>query len=135
MSWANAFVGIPYAPFGRDRLGADCWGLACIVYAEALDITLPDYLGYGGVEEHAEIDALIAGAEGSPLWQPRSGVARAFDIAVFRRGRLSTHLGIVIRPGVMLHMVDEDRAKAETYTTGRWGNRLVGHFHWIGVTP
>jgi probable lipoprotein NlpC len=135
MSWVNAFVGIPYAPFGRARTGADCWGLACIVYREGLGIGLPDYLGYGGVEEHAEINALIAGAEGSPLWQPRSGVARAFDIAVFRRGRLATHLGLVIRPGLMLHMVDEDRAKVEGYTTGRWGNRLVGHFYWAGAVP
>ncbi|RUS64865.1 phage tail protein [Pseudorhodobacter sp. E13] len=132
-AWANAFVGIPFAPFGRDRLGADCWGLACIVYAEARGITLPAYLGYGGVDEHAEIDALIAGAEGSPLWLCRTGEARPFDIAVFRRGRLATHLGIVIRPGMMLHMVDEDRAKIETYGTGRWGNRLVGHFHWAGA--
>lgn len=132
-SWPNAFVGIPYAALGRARSGADCWGLAAIVYQETLGIKLPDYLGYASVDEHAEIDALIAGAEASPLWQARQGSVRPYDIAVFRRGRLSTHLGIVIQPGLMLHMVDEDRAKIESYQSGRWGNRLVGHFYWVGL--
>lgn len=130
MSWVNDFVGTPQAPFGRTRAGVDCWGLLCIVYGEVLGIRLPDYLGYSSVDEHAEINALISGAEASPLWRARQGTAQEFDIAVFRRGRLASHLGIVIRPGQMLHMVDDDRAKVETYTSGRWGNRLVGHFYW-----
>ena len=128
MSWSNRHVGIPYAPLGRARAGCDCWGLACVIYAEELGISLPDYLGYASVEEHGEIAALIGGAATSPLWVPVTGEALAFDIAVFRRGRLSTHLGIVIRHGIMIHMLDEDAAKVQGYGDGPWHHRFNGHF-------
>ena len=26
-SWTNRYVGIPFAPFGADRSGCNCWGL------------------------------------------------------------------------------------------------------------
>lgn len=128
MSWSNHYIGLPYVEFGRTRDGCDCWGLACIIYREELNITLPDYLGYGSADEHGEIAALIAGAETSPLWVPVSGDALAFDIAVFRRGRFSTHLGIVIRHGLMIHMVGDDQAKVQGYTDGPYKHRLSGHY-------
>ncbi|WP_411836697.1 C40 family peptidase [Paracoccus sp. ME4] len=129
MSWSNRFVGIPYEEFGRSRAGCDCYGLACIIYREELGISLPDYLGsYSSAEEHAEIAALIAGEEASPLWVPVSGTALAFDIAVFRRGRLSSHVGIVIRHGLMIHMQEEDCAKLADYRSGPWAHRLQGHW-------
>lgn len=134
MSWSNRFVGIPYEEFGRTRDGADCWGLACIIYREELGISLPEYLGdYASVEEHVEIAALINGAAISPLWLPVEGDAIAFDIAVFRRGRMSTHLGIVVRHGVMIHMQGEDCAKIANYRTGAWGNRFSGHFRHVSA--
>ncbi|MBA85743.1 NlpC/P60 family protein [Thalassobius sp. S69A] len=128
MTWSNRFVGIPHEDLGRTREGADCWGLACIIYAEELGITLPDYLGYGSAEEHGEIAALIEGAQVSPLWVPIEGPAIAFDIAVFRRGRLPTHLGVVVRHGIMIHMAAEDAAKHQDYRHGPWSNRFAGHF-------
>lgn len=132
--WSNRFIGIPYQALGRDCCGADCWGLACIIYREELGISLPDYLGaYGSVDEHAEISALIAGEQASPLWLPVTGDAIAFDVAVFRRGRLSTHVGIVIRHGVMIHMQDEDCAKIADYRTGAWGQRLQGHYRHVSA--
>jgi probable lipoprotein NlpC len=130
MSWSNRFVGIPYVEFGRSRAGCDCWGLACVIYREDLGIMLPDYLGYGSVDEHAEIAALINGAEASPIWQPVTDPA-PYDIVVFRRGRLAAHLAVIIRPGLMIHMAQEDSAKVENYCTGRWGNRLKGHFRHV----
>lgn len=128
MSWSDRFVGLPWAEFGRSRDGCDCWGLACVIYREELGVSLPDYLGYGSVEEHGEIAALIDGARHSPLWIPVDGPAVAFDIAVFRRGRWDTHLGVVIHHGVMIHMVDGDGAKVAAYRDGRWGHRLEGHY-------
>ena len=129
MTWSDRFIGIPYADLGRDRAGCDCWGLACIIYREELGITLPEYLGdYASTDEHAEISALIAGAAVSPLWVPVSGAALAFDIAVFRRGRASTHLGIVVRHGIMIHMVADDHAKLQGYIDGPYKHRFTGHF-------
>lgn len=136
MSWSNRFVGIPYSEFGRDRAGCDCYGLACIIYREELRISLPDYLGaYSSADEHAEIAALIAGEETSPLWISVTGPALAFDIAVFRRGRLSSHVGIVIRHGLMIHMQEEDCAKVAGYGHGPWAHRLKGHWRHRSSRP
>lgn len=131
--WPNRFVGLPFAPHGRSRHGADCWGLVCVVYAEARGIVLPSYAGYTSVDELSEIHALVAGATASPIWQPVAVQdAGSFDVVVFRRGTLASHLGLVIRPGLMLHMAAEDCAKVEGYASGRWRHRLVGHFRWVG---
>ena len=131
MSWSDRFIGIPFQEFGRGRAGCDCWGLACVIYREELGISLPDYLGYASADEHGEIAALIAGAATSPLWVPVSGTALAFDVAVFRRGRFSTHLGIVIRHGIMIHMVADDQSKVQGYADGPYKHRFAGHYRHV----
>lgn len=126
MTWSNRFVGIPQVDHGRDRSGVDCWGLVWLVYREELGITLPDYCGYGSVAEHAEIAALIDGAACSPLWEPALK-PEPFDIALFRRGRLDTHVGLIVHPGLMLH-VNGDASKLERCDRGAWGARLQGYW-------
>ncbi len=136
--WSDRFIGLPALEFGRSREGCDCWGLATIIYREELSITLPDYLGYGSVEEHGEIAALVDGATASPLWLPATGNAVSFDIAVFTRGRWASHVGIVVRRGLMIHMVGGDCSKIEGYESGKWGNRLNGiyrHVDMVSVAP
>lgn len=129
--WTNRFVGLPFAAFGRDRSGCDCWGLACLVYREELQISLPDYLGYTSVDEHAEIAALVADAKASPVWLPVTGPVEPFDLAVFRRGRLDSHVGIVVQHGLMLHAAGEDCAKVESYLAHPWRHRLTGVYRHI----
>ncbi|MGK7664264.1 MULTISPECIES: C40 family peptidase [unclassified Marinovum] len=134
--WINRFVGIPYEEFGRTRLGCDCWGLACVIYQEELGISLPEYLGEGAEGEHAEIAALVAEEAASPLWVPVQGAAVAFDVAVFRRGSWNTHVGIVIRHGLMIHVAAGDCAKVQSYAQGLWKPRLNGlyrHVELIGL--
>lgn len=131
--WSNGYVGTPFDAHGRVRMGCDCYGLICVVYREELNITLPDYLGYSSVDEHAEIAALIADGKSSPVWFPATGNAVAFDIAVFRRGRLDTHVGIVVRHGLMLHMAEEDCAKHADYRSGAWSHRLTGIYRHVDM--
>lgn len=134
MSWSDRFVGIPYEDFGRGLSGCDCWGLACVIYREEMGISLPEYLGaYSSTEEHGKIAALISGEQASPLWMPVSGPAVAFDIALFRRGRWSTHVGVVIRHGVMIHMVADDCAKVQSYIHGPYKHRFQGHYRHVST--
>ncbi len=129
MSWSNRYIGIPSEAFGRGHTGCDCWGLACIIYREELGITLPDYLGaYTSADEMGEIAALIDGGATSPLWVPVEGPAIAFDIAVFRRGRWSGHIGVVVKHGLMIHAVAEDGSKVQTYRDGPYKHRFLGHY-------
>ncbi|HBD89286.1 MAG: phage tail protein [Rhodobacteraceae bacterium GWE1_64_9] len=131
MTWSNRHIGLPHQALGRDRAGCDCWGLACVVYQEELNISLPEYLGYASIDELGEIASLIEGATSSPLWLPITGTARAFDIAVFRRGQFSAHVGIVVRHGWMLHMADQRSSVIERYENGRWKHRFNGHFRHV----
>lgn len=134
MSWSNAYIGIRFADLGRSREGVDCYGLACIIYAAELGIVLPDYVGaYASATERAEISALMNGAAGS--WMAVTGKAAPFDLAVFRRGRLTTHVGVVIRHGLMIHMDGGDAARVADYRAGTWSSRFVGHYrhHLRGV--
>jgi len=122
--WSTSYVGTPYLEFGRTLAGCDCWGLACVVYAAELGITLPSYDGlYASTEEHAEIAALLA--DGKSSWSLTSQ-PRSFDLVGFRRGKWETHVGIIVAPGLMLHVAADDQAKIESYTAGRWGNRSTG---------
>ncbi|QFQ88274.1 phage tail protein [Paracoccus kondratievae] len=132
MSWSDRFIGIPYLDLGRTRAGCDCWGLACVIYREELGISLPEYLGdYASPDELAEVAALIDRDRASLLWVPVSGPAMAFDIALFRRGRWSSHVGIVIRHGLMIHMVADDHAKVQTYRDGPYKHRFQGHYRHV----
>ncbi|TXH82816.1 MAG: phage tail protein [Rhizobium sp.] len=129
--WTTSYVGLPYALLGRDRRGADCWGLAVLIYAEQLEIALPHYAdGLTSPEEHAELAALINDVASVGPWKP-AAYPRAFDIAVFRRGREETHVGIVVSPGLMLHTSADDHSRLEHYGTGRWGNRLAGIYRHV----
>ncbi|MBT9370268.1 NlpC/P60 family protein [Rhizobium sp. CSW-27] len=124
--WASAYVGIPYAEFGHDEQGCNCWGLVVLVYGAAFGIRLPTYHGcYASIEERREIAGLLDNERGSPSWR-RVTEARPGDVAVFRRGALETHVGLVIDPGRMLHVTADDQSKIESYTTGAWKHRLTG---------
>lgn len=126
--WTNTYVGIPWRDLGRDRLGVDCWGLVRLVYAEQLRLLLPSYVGaYTSVEEHAELSAHIEGVTRSGIWTAiDTADAQPFDVLVFRRGRLDTHVGLVVEPGLMLHVAAREQAKIEGYAQGRWKHRLNG---------
>lgn len=129
MLWANHYVGLPWAELGRDRTGADCWGLACVIYREELGVRLAAYDGISA-EEHAEIAALVRHEAASPHWRLVEGPARAFDLAVFRRGGLASHIGIVLRDGLMIHMARMDCAKVEDYSQGPFRHRFVAHYRY-----
>jgi cell wall-associated NlpC family hydrolase len=127
--WSQAYVGqIPYRDLGRDRAGCDCWGLARLVYAEQLGITLPDYVSaYPSADEHAEVARLIDGEVLAEDWIPEA-TPRPFDLIVFRLGRWGSHIGIAERAGLMLHMEGEDTCKIARLADARWSRRMVSAY-------
>ena len=129
MSWSDAYLGLPWADLGRDREGCDCYGLARLVYAEQLGIELPSYAGaYVGATERAEIAALLDAAEQAGPWRPVEGPPAPFDILLFRRGRLRSHVGVAIDPRLMLHMDGEAQARVARLDAPRWRDRFMGAF-------
>ncbi|MEP1881822.1 MAG: NlpC/P60 family protein, partial [Roseibium sp.] len=121
--WSAHFIGLPYADLGRTHEGVDCWGLVRLALS-AHDIHVPSYAGgYASTEERAEIAGLISGAK--PQWQ-KVDAGRELDVVTFRRGRLESHIGLVVRPGVMLHVTEGQPSCLVSYLDCQWERRLTG---------
>lgn len=133
-SWSDAFIGIPWRDKGRDRAGCDCWGLVRLVLAEAAGFDVPSYdEGYVSADEAREVSAIVRGEQASSVWIEVNGAPRAFDVALWRRGLHRWHAGIVVRPGLALHMVEEDAAKLERYDRASWTMAPGGFWRWHGL--
>ena len=129
--WSEDFLGLPFADLGRDRAGVDCWGLVRLVLGE-FGVEVPSYAGgYATAKERAEISGLINGAK--PFWNAVEE-PRELDVVTFRRGRLDCHVGIVVRPGFMLHVTEDVPACIETYLSSYWDRRLTGFWRHVDLT-
>jgi probable lipoprotein NlpC len=125
--WSAKYIGLPYHDLGRDMNGCDCWGLVRIAYNLELGIELPAFDGYGSSDDVAAVNGVLAEQLVSDLCLPViKGQEREFDVVVFRRGRLDSHVGIVVSPGQMLHIAEKDQARIEGYSEGYWAARLTG---------
>lgn len=121
------YIGIPFLDHGRDRSGCDCWGLVRLAYAEQLGIALPD-LGdeYSEAYARGEVDEAVGSTVGQEWnvdvtgqpWQP-------LDVMIFSRAGVECHVGLYVRPGEMLHVIEGIAAAVERYDTARWKRRLT----------
>jgi len=116
------FVGVPWKERGRGPEAFDCWGLAGAVYLAGLGIELPSLADqYASAKDKEALDRLIDGQR-----EPWTAVTRgrAFDLVLMRER--PWHVGIVTRPGFMLHMPAGGTSVIEPYTTGRHACRVEG---------
>ncbi|WP_247405425.1 MULTISPECIES: NlpC/P60 family protein [unclassified Bradyrhizobium] len=128
MLWSRDYVGLPHARGGRSSAGADCYGLLWLIYRDVLGIDLASYAGetLDAVEKEEIADLIAGGCATSPWQQVAFGAERVFDMAVFRRGKLASHVAVVTAPGRMLHIVDVGESHVVSFTSGSWHNRLAG---------
>lgn len=112
MTWANAYVGLPYADDGRTG-GLHCWSLVRRVLAEQCGIDVPEY----GEISATNLAAAARSIGGDHVRLPWITVglseAREFDIVVMVgrvklttgiTRRLPTHTGIMVDTQRMLHI-------------------------------
>lgn len=106
-AWYDKYIGIPYANRGREMHGADCWGLAILVYRNELGLELPSY-GEISAENLAQIyKTMVVDKDDQELWQEINlGDQLPFDICVMRgeATRRVCHVGIVIDKKKILHV-------------------------------
>lgn len=132
------YIGIPFLDHGRSRAGLDCWGLVVLVYKEQLGILLPDL---GSFYSNADIRREVQGAVQDTVeksWNrdvtgyPR----RLYDVIVFKRGGIETHVGLWVKEDTMLHVERNICVALERYDTARWKNkfsRVIRHVDLLGV--
>lgn len=120
------YLAIPFRDHGRDWDGVDCWGLVQLVYREELGIVMPD-LGdlYSDAYARGEVDATVEQAAGEAWTQTVCrGEERPYDVLVFRRGGLKTHVGLWLEPGRMLHALEGAGVVAERFDGIQWSRKL-----------
>lgn len=128
MNWTDRYIGIPFAEKGRTPRAVDCWGLVQLVFRTERGIELPSYTeDYVGIAERAEIAHALQRAYSDPWRRVESG-AKDFNVAMFRRGRVEAHVGLVCGPGLMLHVEEGRDVRIESYNTAPWADRLIGVF-------
>lgn len=122
----SKWVGIPFADRGRTLAGADCWGLACLVYAEALFIALPSYADeYRELadRDRHDLHRVIQAHRGE--WREiEPGKERGGDIVILRVAGAASHIGIVARTGQMLTVRRDQASAIESYRSIRWRSRV-----------
>jgi cell wall-associated NlpC family hydrolase len=130
LSQFDAFVGLPYADKGRDESGVDCWGLLHLVFSRLCHIELPSYAEkYATAADRRAVAALIAG-ELEDWREVPAGSEKLFDGVLMREGHFPRHIGIVTRPGLLLHVQSGATSRIERYRDGMLQPRVVGFFRY-----
>jgi len=124
---ANRYIGIPFAERGRSWEGCDCWGLVRLVYAEEYGIDLPSYLDEDYTTTDGPHVSSLIDHRKADGWRPLPpGEERAGDVVLLRVTGLPCHVGIVLRPGQMLHIMRGTNACVERYWSPLWNRRVMG---------
>ncbi len=123
-NWTR-YVGIAQRDHGREWTGCDCWGLACLVYADELGIELPSYTGIHPSDiERAEIDHVMDTEAAAKRWGEVEHSKR-YDLLLFRMGPYRCHVAIAIDARRMLH-VHTISSKIVPQSDPAWAKRLIG---------
>lgn len=146
-AWVRDYIGIPFTERGRRRdEGLDCWGLVRLVYAERYGVLLPSFdAEYSGVADARGVAAVAQACVGprelvhggsvvAPApWTPLDeSSAKCGDLVRFRLPGGLVHVGIVVAPGQMLHVMEGTDACLERYCRPTWARRVVSHLRYQG---
>jgi cell wall-associated NlpC family hydrolase len=128
--WTSDYVGLPWRFAGRDPGGVDCWGLLWLVYRDVLMIDVASYKHETlDAPEREQIAALLTSDRNKSPWVSVER-EQPFDMAVFRRAGIESHVGIVVERGRMLHILHGGESRIERFDQGRWKPKLIGlHRH------
>lgn len=110
--WLHYMRTCRFSDGGRDGALLDCFGLLRLVYQQELGITLSTWPSVTLDDLVSRAEDLTATPYTSGFTPVETGLERAFDAAVIRRpipvaGRLRRgwwHVGVVTRPGHLLHI-------------------------------
>ena len=123
--WYNKYIGIPYKDKGRAEAGADCWGLARLVYKQEYDIDLPSFSADYIMDDTKRIEEL--------LYQYKEGwdkldTPEAGSIVLFRILGSVSHVGIMINSTQFMHNNATIDTCIESIDNPKWKNRVFGFY-------
>lgn len=122
----DEFVGIPFREHGRGMDGADCWGLFRLALLKVANLEVPSYDElYSSVLERKVNAELIRGRLG-PWFPVPEGAEKRCDGILLRDGRFESHIALVTRPGLMLHIYQGSLSCIDRYRGNSFALRVVG---------
>jgi cell wall-associated NlpC family hydrolase len=125
IEFTNLAIGVPFLDRGRDFNGWDCWGLVHQGYHKCYGIDLPGYehISAMKLEEAGEIID-----KQKELWTEVTNKELPGDVIVLRFGSWPCQVGLVVKPGLMLHVESGIETCTERYTSAVWNKRVIGHY-------
>lgn len=128
LGWSNRYVSPPvqFVDGGRDPAGWDCWGLVRWVYLHELGIELPAYDDdYDSVNDSAAVLRVFDAerAAWSPVLQPQP-----FDVAWIAILGHECHVGLMVAPGLMMHVLNRVDTKLARVESPVWQRRIRGYY-------
>ena len=129
MDFSN-YIGIPFKSCGRSYSGLDCWGLLRLIYQEELNIQLSSYTDeYVNASFYTKVSDVINAH--IPEWLPiKRGTEQTYDVIILRLRGLPIHISMVIKPGVMIHVLAKINTCLERYNTPMWDKRIRGFYRY-----
>ena len=137
--WTNDFIRVPFKEKGRSRAGADCWGMAGLIYHERRNIILPTLDSYESIKDRVTMAHIIENECKNWIHIDKdSGLEQEYDIAVFNMVGLPMHVGVVVRPNTMIHCQRKIGTTLEDYRGPgdrmQWEKRLEGFYRYAAST-
>lgn len=127
--WWNKYLGNDFAERGRGPDTFDCWGKLMLIYEKERGILLPSYIEhYESTNDREKIGETIF-RERQERWvqveQPKE-----FDAILLKMRGVPMHVGIVTKPGYMIHCERGVGTVHEKYDAMRWANKITGFFRY-----
>ena len=124
--WTDNYINIPFKPDGRDKSGADCYGLIYLVYKELLNIVLPSYAGVFKDETYSNLKRVSQTMRAERLKWKNVKEPKPFDVILLREGEFTWHCGLIIDKNKMLHVAQGIDSCIEHYKNFMWKNKIDG---------
>jgi len=124
------YIGIPFKSCGRDYSGLDCWGLLRLIYREMRGIQLSSYTNeYVDARFYDKVSDVVNAH--IPEWLLiERGMERPYDAVILRLRGLPIHIGMVVKPGLMIHVLAKVNTCLERYNTPMWDKRIRGFYRY-----
>ena len=108
--------------------GADCYGIARLIYSDRVGIDLPDFLGtYDDADDTVQVQAAIENAipDFTEVDTPDP-----FDIIILRLMGHPIHCSLYVGEGKMLHTMKGHMSAIEPMNSVKWKSRIEGIYRW-----
>lgn len=138
--WAREYIGIAFLDKGRTHEGCDCWGLNRLIWGEQFALWVPSFLDvYEDAHDGVTVaKAIINYGLIDPIWQRISAGHERLGDGVHLVGyckidgrweRAEAHVGIVLVPGVLIHIEHGIDASLMNYREKLAGAKRVLGFY------